>query len=61
MPNSLQINEKDRILAERFLTTSLSKFQRDKLLTLIDDALDRQDQEAFQELTGQLKRLGNSE
>lgn len=61
MPNSLQINEKDRILAERFLTTSLSKFQRDKLLTLIDDALDRQDQEAFQELTRQLKMLGNSE
>lgn len=61
MPKSLQISEKDRMVAERFLTTSLHKFQREKLLLLIDEALDQQNEKAFKELTEKLKRLGNNE
>lgn len=61
MPKSLQISEKDRMVAERFLTTSLHKFQKEKLLLLIDEALDQQNEKAFKELTEKLKRLGNNE
>ncbi|KMJ59745.1 hypothetical protein AB685_02450 [Bacillus sp. LL01] len=57
MPKQSQINEKDRILAERMLEESIYTFQKEKLLEMIDDALDRQDEEAFRKLTGQLKRL----
>ncbi|MED4017307.1 ReoY family proteolytic degradation factor [Sutcliffiella cohnii] len=57
MPKNIQGNEKDRILAEKFLEESLNKFQREKLLRMIDDALDQQDKEAFAKLTEQLKQL----
>lgn len=57
MPKTLQINEKDRLIAERFLTESLEKFRREKLLELIDEALDKQDKNAFNVLTQQLNRL----
>lgn len=57
MPKTLQINEKDRLIAERFLTESLEKFKREKLLELIDEALDKQDKKAFNVLTQQLNRL----
>ncbi|KAF0818796.1 MULTISPECIES: ReoY family proteolytic degradation factor [Bacillales] len=57
MPKTLQINEKDRLIAERFLTESLEKFRREKLLELIDEALDKQDKKAFNVLTQQLNRL----
>ncbi|AST92238.1 MULTISPECIES: ReoY family proteolytic degradation factor [Sutcliffiella] len=57
MPKNIQGNEKDRILAEKFLEESLNKFQREKLLSMIDDALDQQDKEAFAKLTEQLKQL----
>ncbi|MBG9590550.1 ReoY family proteolytic degradation factor [Cytobacillus firmus] len=57
MPKTLQINEKDRLIAERFLTESLEKFKREKLLELIDEALDKQDKKAFSVLTQQLNRL----
>ncbi len=58
MPKRLQISEKDRVIAEKFLTDSIYKFQKDKLVRQIDDALDRQDKEAFDSLTRQLKQLG---
>jgi uncharacterized protein YpiB (UPF0302 family) len=58
MPKSLQINEKDQAFAEKFLSESIQQFQRDKLLQLIDEALDRQDKKAFHQLTDQLKKLG---
>jgi uncharacterized protein YpiB (UPF0302 family) len=58
VPGQLQISESDKMVAERFLEESIQKFQKDKLLTLIDEALDSQDQEAFEHLTEQLKRLG---
>ncbi|MEK3819601.1 ReoY family proteolytic degradation factor [Cytobacillus sp. FSL W8-0315] len=57
MPKTLQINEKDRLIAERFLTESLEKFRREKLLELIDEALDKQDKKAFKILTQQLNKL----
>ncbi|EWG10853.1 ReoY family proteolytic degradation factor [Cytobacillus firmus] len=57
MPKTLQINEKDRLIAERFLTESLEKFRREKLLELIDEALDKQDKKAFNVLTQQLNKL----
>ncbi|KON87243.1 hypothetical protein AF332_10710 [Sporosarcina globispora] len=57
MPKTLQINEKDRLIAERFLTESLEKFRREKLLELIDEALDKQDKKAFSILTQQLNKL----
>lgn len=56
MPKTLQINEKDRLIAERFLTESLEKFRREKLLELIDEALDKQDKKAFNILTQQLNK-----
>lgn len=58
VPVQLQISESDKMVAERFLEESIQKFQKDKLLTMIDEALDSQDQEAFEQLTEQLKRLG---
>ncbi|WP_264738397.1 ReoY family proteolytic degradation factor [Cytobacillus firmus] len=57
MPKTLQINEKDRLIAERFLTESLEKFKREKLLELIDEALDKQDKKAFNILTQQLNKI----
>ncbi|KAB2333674.1 ReoY family proteolytic degradation factor [Bacillus mesophilum] len=57
MPKKLQISDKDRIIAERFLTESIEKFQKEKLLSLIDEALDRHDKDAFAVLTEQLKKL----
>ncbi|MGM0899893.1 ReoY family proteolytic degradation factor [Mesobacillus maritimus] len=57
MPKKLHIDEKDRLIAEKFLVDSLYQFQKEKLTTLIDEALDRQDKEAFVELTEKLKKL----
>ncbi|MBU8879088.1 ReoY family proteolytic degradation factor [Bacillus sp. FJAT-29790] len=57
MPKSLQISEKDSLIAERFLVGSLEKFQRENLLRKIDEALDNQDEKTFLLLTEQLKRL----
>lgn len=57
MPQNLQISEKDRLLAEKFLTMSIKNFQREKLLQQIDKALDEQDKAAFDCLTKQLKEI----
>jgi uncharacterized protein YpiB (UPF0302 family) len=57
MPKHLEISEKDKQLAEKFLEESIFTFQRDKLLMLIDDALDNQDQQEFLKLTQLLNRL----
>jgi uncharacterized protein YpiB (UPF0302 family) len=57
MPKHLNINEKDRVVAERILEQSIQTFQKEKLLQMIDDALDRQDKEAFESLTEKLKCL----
>jgi uncharacterized protein YpiB (UPF0302 family) len=57
MPKKLQITEKDRLIAERFLMESIQRFQEEKLLQQIDQALDEQNEEAFHQLTAQLKRM----
>ncbi|MFD3446099.1 ReoY family proteolytic degradation factor [Microbacteriaceae bacterium 4G12] len=57
LPKNMEVNEKDRLLAERFLEESLYSFRREKLMKQIDEALDKQDQVAFQELAAQLKLL----
>ena len=44
-------------MAENFLTSSIEKFQREKLIQQIDEALDQQDEEAFIRLTDQLKKF----
>jgi uncharacterized protein YpiB (UPF0302 family) len=61
MPNHLQVNEKDGLIAEEFLNYSIERFQHEKLLHLIDEALDKQDREAFQVLTKKLNQLKLSE
>ncbi|CAM3885857.1 ReoY family proteolytic degradation factor [Mesobacillus zeae] len=60
MLGNTQISDKDRLIAERFLSDSIERFQKEKLTALIDDALDRQDKEAFKRLTEQLKRISPS-
>lgn len=57
MPKSLQIGEKERLIAERFLTASIDKFQRESLLQKIDEALDNNDEETFFKLTEELKKM----
>ncbi|WP_100331410.1 ReoY family proteolytic degradation factor [Bacillus xiapuensis] len=57
MPKHLRITEKDKALAEKFLKDSIYRFQKERLLQKIDEALDQYDKEAFQQLTEQLKRL----
>lgn len=57
MPKHLQISEKDKQLAEKFLVESIYTFQRDKLMKSIDDALDNNDHEAFLRLTKKLNSL----
>jgi uncharacterized protein YpiB (UPF0302 family) len=57
MPKHLQINENDREVAEQFLKASIERFKREKLLSQIDEALDKQDRSAFLILTKQLNNL----
>ncbi|MBL7245924.1 hypothetical protein B5V91_05045 [Heyndrickxia sporothermodurans] len=57
MPNLLHINDEDRIIAEKFLQQSIVSFQKEKLLSQIDEALDNHDISAFRKLTEQLKQL----
>ncbi|WP_174734002.1 ReoY family proteolytic degradation factor [Mesobacillus harenae] len=57
MPRQAEISEKDKQIAERFLTDSIQRFQKEKLLKLIDEALDKQDKGEFQRLSKQLNRL----
>ncbi|WP_409306031.1 ReoY family proteolytic degradation factor [Peribacillus sp. SCS-155] len=60
MPKSIRTNEKDKIIAEQFLAKSLQTYQRDKIMGQIDEALDRNDEQAFMKLTEQLNRLKQS-
>lgn len=57
MPKNLQISEKERLIAERFLADSIEKFQKDLLLQKIDEALDNHDEKMFLQLTEQLKKM----
>ncbi|KAB7708915.1 IDEAL domain-containing protein [Bacillus aerolatus] len=57
MPRNLKITEKDKVIAENFLKEGIYRFQKERLLKGIDEALDRGDKEAFLQLTAQLKEL----
>jgi uncharacterized protein YpiB (UPF0302 family) len=57
MPKYLQINEKDRIVAEQFLEHSIESFYKEKLLKAIDESLDRQDKDEFERLAKKLSEL----
>ncbi|MTH52161.1 IDEAL domain-containing protein [Bacillus mangrovi] len=57
MPKHLNGNEKDRLIAERVIETALQTYQKDKLLKMIDEALDRNDKAAFTSLSSQLNSL----
>lgn len=61
MPKHLQINEKDGAIAEQFLNFSIERFKREKLLEMIDIALDNKDKNAFRQLTEQLAKLNQEE
>lgn len=56
-PKSSEANEKDKMLAEKFLENTMVSFQRERILQEIDAALDQHDEEAFRTLTGRLKSL----
>ncbi|MGG3160239.1 ReoY family proteolytic degradation factor [Geobacillus stearothermophilus] len=56
-PKQAQVSENDQRLAEQFLERSIYEFQRGRLMKLIDEALDRHDEEAFRRLTDELNKL----
>lgn len=57
LPDHLNVNEQDQEIAEQILSKSIYTFQKQKLLKLIDEALDKQNQEEFKRLTDELKKL----
>ncbi|GLY09791.1 ReoY family proteolytic degradation factor [Bacillus badius] len=57
MPRNLRITEKDKVLAENFLKEGIYRFQKERLLEEIDQALDCGDKAAFLKLTDQLNAL----
>ncbi|MBP3041427.1 YpiB family protein [Bacillaceae bacterium Marseille-Q3522] len=57
IPKNIQINDRDRQLAEIILKQSIEKFRRDQLIRLINNALDKRDKESFLILTAELKKL----
>ncbi len=54
MPKSLQISEKDRIIAEQLLKDSMAAYQEKKILKEIDEVLDTGDKDRFFELSNLL-------
>lgn len=50
-------NKQDEQLVETIVHQSIQHFQRQKIMRLIDEALDQQDEQKFRELTEQLKAL----
>lgn len=57
MPRLVEISEKEKEAAERFLQESLITYRKQKLLMEIDQALDRHDEREFRRLTEELKLL----
>ena len=45
------------LIAEQFLQNSIERFQREKLLQLIDEALDKQDKRAFRVINRKVKSI----
>ena len=48
---------KKTVYWQRFLEESVFSFRKERLLKQIDEALDKQDKEAFHRLTAELKTL----
>ncbi|KMY52366.1 ReoY family proteolytic degradation factor [Peribacillus loiseleuriae] len=57
MPKSTGSNERDKLMAEKFLENSLATFQKERILEAIDNALDQNDKETFYSLTKELNKL----
>jgi uncharacterized protein YpiB (UPF0302 family) len=57
IPKHLQVNEKDQLIAERFLKETIRNHQREKLLKKIDKALDQKNESEFKKLSSQLSQL----
>jgi uncharacterized protein YpiB (UPF0302 family) len=57
LPKHLHVNEQDKEIAEKLLKQSIYIFKKGKLLNLIDEALDQQNQAEFKRLTEELKKL----
>ncbi|MFS0781392.1 ReoY family proteolytic degradation factor [Bacillus sp. 1P06AnD] len=57
LPEKAESNEKDKMIAEQLLEQSLTQYQQNLLLQQIDDALDRNDIDAFKQLTDRLKQF----
>jgi len=61
MPDTIQITEQDRELADRFLQKVSVQFQRERLMKKIDQALEQRDEKQFRILSEQLKKLLSQE
>lgn len=57
LPKHIEVNEKDGFTCRKVLEESVFSFRRERLLKQIDEALDKQDKEAFHRLTAELKTL----
>ncbi|WP_062104810.1 ReoY family proteolytic degradation factor [Bacillus niameyensis] len=55
--HKLLLTEKDKSYAEQFLEYSLKNYQEEKVLNAIDEALDHQDENRFNELVSQLNKI----
>ncbi|YCA42677.1 ReoY family proteolytic degradation factor [Bacillus sp. JZ8] len=61
IPKNLEVNEKDRLLAEKMLDDSIKSFHKAKIMELIDKALDEGDKDEFYRLTDYLKKYEESQ
>ena len=57
IPKDAVINPQDRLMAEKLLHESMSKFREESILKQIDEALDRNDKEKFFELSVLLQTI----
>ena len=57
LPKHIEVNEKRSFTCRKVLEESVFSFRRERLLKQIDEALDKQDKEAFHRLTAELKML----
>lgn len=57
IPVHLQSNEKDQLLAEEFLNHSVISYQKERIMDLIDRAIDEGNKEEFKKLSLRLRNL----
>ncbi|MGM9987502.1 MAG: ReoY family proteolytic degradation factor [Bacillaceae bacterium] len=57
IPKDYGINERDRLTAERIIEESIASYQREKLLSQIDESLDAGNKEEFMHLVQKLNLL----